>query len=217
MQSMALLHAWCLECEVSVTLRAVREMLYRGVGDTYTRFLPPTELDTMRKYDITGVGLNLGTAEECRRRTVWGWVGVALCCVVLCCVVEGGPQQVPWRVPKCSVMYLTSLLLWCIVLLYCVVVLSGHVCVPDQSTLPGQPGQPQDLKLPGSTGREGEPGVWVLGLLRGGAADVAGIRQGDKLLEVRWGLTVDCVLMDAVKVAGEGCECRTALLEESTG
>lgn len=49
---------------------AVREMLNRGVGDTYTRFLPPTELDTMRKYDITGVGLNLGTAEECRRRTV---------------------------------------------------------------------------------------------------------------------------------------------------
>lgn len=43
----------------------------------------------------------------------------------------------------------------------------------------------QDLKLPGSSGREGEPGVWVLGLLRGGAADVAGIRQGDKLLAVR--------------------------------
>ncbi len=56
-------------------------MLYRGVGDTYSRFLSPRELDTMRKYDITGVGLNLGTAEECRRRTVCGclagclWVG----------------------------------------------------------------------------------------------------------------------------------------------
>ena len=45
------------------------QMLTWGVSDPYCRFIPPSELAAMKKYDVTGVGLNLGTAEEFVRKT----------------------------------------------------------------------------------------------------------------------------------------------------
>ncbi|KXZ42218.1 hypothetical protein GPECTOR_180g254 [Gonium pectorale] len=44
--------------------RAVRDLLARGLSDPYCRFIGPAELDAMKKYDVSGVGLNLGTANE---------------------------------------------------------------------------------------------------------------------------------------------------------
>ncbi|WIA44148.1 hypothetical protein OEZ86_010486 [Tetradesmus obliquus] len=49
--------------------RVVREMLAQGVADPYCRFIPPAEFASMKKYDVTGVGLNLGTAEEYTKKT----------------------------------------------------------------------------------------------------------------------------------------------------
>ena len=45
-------------------------MLARGLSDPYCRYITPSELAAMKKYDVTGVGLNLGTAEEYVRKTV---------------------------------------------------------------------------------------------------------------------------------------------------
>ena len=44
-------------------------MLAKGTSDPYTRFITPEEFDSMRKYDVTGVGLHLGTSEEFVRKT----------------------------------------------------------------------------------------------------------------------------------------------------
>ena len=44
-------------------------MLAKGTSDPYTRFITPEEFESMRKYDVTGVGLHLGTAEEFVRKT----------------------------------------------------------------------------------------------------------------------------------------------------
>lgn len=49
--------------------RAIREMLAYGLNDPYTRFITPDEFQAMRKYDVTGVGLNLATAEEFTRKS----------------------------------------------------------------------------------------------------------------------------------------------------
>ena len=49
--------------------RAIRQMLADGISDPYCRFITPTELAVMKKYDVTGVGLNLGTADEYVRKT----------------------------------------------------------------------------------------------------------------------------------------------------
>ena len=49
--------------------RAIREMLAYGLKDPYTRFITPPEFEAMRKYDVTGVGLNLATAEEFTRKS----------------------------------------------------------------------------------------------------------------------------------------------------
>ena len=43
-----------------------------GVSDPYCRFISPSELSAMKKYDVTGVGLNLGTAAEYSAKTVRG-------------------------------------------------------------------------------------------------------------------------------------------------
>ena len=53
----------------SAAYRAIREMLAKGTSDPYTRFITPQEFESMRKYDVTGVGLHLGTAEEFVRKT----------------------------------------------------------------------------------------------------------------------------------------------------
>ncbi|CAG9462800.1 unnamed protein product [Pedinophyceae sp. YPF-701] len=49
--------------------RAARSMMARGTKDPYTRFLAPEEFKDMRKYDISGIGLNLSTAEELASKT----------------------------------------------------------------------------------------------------------------------------------------------------
>lgn len=41
-----------------------------GLSDPYCRFISPEELSAMKKYDVTGVGLNLGTGVEYTRKTV---------------------------------------------------------------------------------------------------------------------------------------------------
>ncbi len=83
---------------------AVRSML-AVLRDPYSRYVPPGEFRAMLRYDVSGVGLNLGTAEELRAKTGLG---------------------------------------------------------------------------PGGAGG----GVWVIGVVRGSAADAAGARQGDELLAV---------------------------------
>lgn len=45
-------------------------MLAQGVSDPYCRFIEPSEFASMKKYDVTGVGLNLGTGEEFTKKTV---------------------------------------------------------------------------------------------------------------------------------------------------
>jgi hypothetical protein len=40
-----------------------------GLSDPYCRFISPAELNSMKKYDVTGVGLNLGTAGEYASKT----------------------------------------------------------------------------------------------------------------------------------------------------
>ncbi|KAL3138941.1 hypothetical protein ABBQ32_005754 [Trebouxia sp. C0010 RCD-2024] len=89
--------------------RAIREMLAKGTSDPYTRFITPEEFESMRKYDVTGVGLHLGTAEEYVKKT--------------------GLQLPP-----------------------------GH--------------------------QESEEGIWVVGMILGSAAQVAGVEQGDQLLQI---------------------------------
>lgn len=49
--------------------RAIRDMLARGLSDPYCRFVPASELAAMKKYDVSGVGLNLGTAREFEVKT----------------------------------------------------------------------------------------------------------------------------------------------------
>ena len=53
---------------------AIRELLAQ-LRDPYTRFVPAADFAAMRTYDVSGVGLNLGTAEEFANKTVGGWVG----------------------------------------------------------------------------------------------------------------------------------------------
>lgn len=50
------------------TRSAVREMLSR-LNDPYSRFLPPEEFSAMSKYDVSGVGVNLGTLDELQSKT----------------------------------------------------------------------------------------------------------------------------------------------------
>jgi hypothetical protein len=53
-------------------------MLAQGVSDPYCRFIEPGDFAAMKKYDVTGVGLNLGTAEEYVKKTVGRGVGFKL-------------------------------------------------------------------------------------------------------------------------------------------
>lgn len=66
--------------------RAAKEMVIYGLKDPYCRFIQPSELASMKKYDITGVGLNLGTAQEYVLKTV----GAALVGCVCGRVCGGG-------------------------------------------------------------------------------------------------------------------------------
>ena len=39
-------------------------MIAKGLDDPYAKLMSAEEFQTMRKYDLTGVGLNVGSAEE---------------------------------------------------------------------------------------------------------------------------------------------------------
>lgn len=52
----------------SVAHSAIREMVLR-LKDPYSRFLSPAEFSAMSKYDISGVGLNLGTKQDLEEKT----------------------------------------------------------------------------------------------------------------------------------------------------
>ena len=66
-------HAWPAGCPLSPPCThwrsVIREMLAE-LDDPYSRFIPPAEFASMLKYDVSGVGLNLGTAEEFVNKTV---------------------------------------------------------------------------------------------------------------------------------------------------
>jgi len=50
--------------------RSVRRLLAEGVpGDPYTRWLSPDEFRGFLKYDVSGIGLNLGTREDLESKT----------------------------------------------------------------------------------------------------------------------------------------------------
>lgn len=99
----------------SATHAAIREMV-TALGDPYSRFITIEEFSSMVKYDVSGVGLNLGTIDELKAKT-----GLD----------------------------------------------------PDGSSPAGSTPPPRD-----------GGGVWVVGVMRGSVADVAGIRQGDRLLSM---------------------------------
>jgi len=52
----------------SAAHRAIRTMLARGLSDPYTRFMTPQEFESMRRFDVTGVGLNLSSSAEYVRK-----------------------------------------------------------------------------------------------------------------------------------------------------
>ncbi|WPT15248.1 Carboxyl-terminal-processing peptidase 1 [Picochlorum sp. SENEW3] len=54
--------------DASSTHSAIREMLLT-LKDPYTRFLSADEFSAMSKYDISGVGLNLGTKDDLQEKT----------------------------------------------------------------------------------------------------------------------------------------------------
>ena len=39
-----------------------------GIGDPYTRFITPQQFEAMAVYDVTGVGMNLGSTDEYSRK-----------------------------------------------------------------------------------------------------------------------------------------------------
>lgn len=48
--------------------RSIRQLLVDGVGDPYTRFITPQQFEAMGVYDVTGVGMNLGSTDEYSRK-----------------------------------------------------------------------------------------------------------------------------------------------------
>jgi C-terminal processing protease CtpA/Prc len=108
---------------------AVRGML-AALRDPYSRFITPEEFGGMMKYDVSGVGLNLGTQQELRAKTGLG----------------------PPPPPEPSAAAAAA---------------GGGAGVPSAAAAGG--------------GAEGG-GVWVVGLIRGSAAEGAGMRQGDELV-----------------------------------
>ena len=61
----------------------IRELL-GTLRDPYSRFITPTDFTSMLKYDVSGVGLNLGTAEEFANKTV-GLRLLCCRCLLLAC------------------------------------------------------------------------------------------------------------------------------------
>lgn len=83
---------YALHCRPHRHPRAIRDMLARGLSDPYCRFVPASELAAMKKYDVSGVGLNLGTAREFEVKTVRRAGGLPASAVIL-----AGPRAAPVR------------------------------------------------------------------------------------------------------------------------
>ncbi len=97
---------------------AVRRLVSQ-LKDPYSRFISPEEFSAMVKYDVSGVGLNLGTLEELKAKTG----------------------------------------------------------LEPTASADGKTRSSSDTDQSGSL-----QGVWVVGLIRGSAADTAGIHQGDEII-----------------------------------
>jgi len=50
--------------------RIIRNMLAKGLKDPYAKLISPEEFKAMGKYDMTGVGLNVGSSEEFYNKVV---------------------------------------------------------------------------------------------------------------------------------------------------
>ena len=117
---------------------AIREMLTR-LNDPYSRYLTPEEFQSMKKYDVSGVGLNLGTLEDLKSKT--GLIPPSSS--ELASAMQGGSQDSPVRASD------------------------SETAFSKPSTIEAESG-----------------GVWVVGVIGGSSADIAGLRQGDKLLAI---------------------------------
>lgn len=51
-------------------LRLIRTMMASGLNDPFAKLTPADEFGNMQKYDMTGVGLNIGTSEEFYQKVV---------------------------------------------------------------------------------------------------------------------------------------------------
>lgn len=153
--------------------RAVRDMLAQGVSDPYCRFIPPGEFQSMKKYDVTGVGLNLGTAEEYIKKTVRQSLSTAVCsfeAVLFAANRSAGNQECHGQ-KSCTMIPSFG-------------VLCQQVCTKsqDHAGVTMVLYVVQGRTLPRGSNADG--GVWVVGLSKGSEADRAGIQQGDQLLWV---------------------------------
>ena len=152
--------------------RAAAGMLSRGVRDPYTRLIPPEEFAAMARYDVTGVGLNLGTAEEYVRKT--GRALPARAVVVVVSSVGGaGADEAEAATAAAS---------------------GGGRAAATTATSP--------MAAAATPPPPGTAGVWVVGLSKGSAADVAGARQGDEVVAVDGARLDDPAL--AAALAGGG-------------
>ena len=173
----------------------VRELL-AVLRDPYSRFVTPTEFSAMLKYDVSGVGLNLGTAEEFANKTVSGeaeeWNSAQATNGML------GEAAYDEQI-RCGQAHGRG-----VGQLGCVLPMFAHnrggrggeraphvpaprPASPTCACGPALPAPVQGMPLP--EGRDvgsaaGGEGVWVVGLIKGLAADSAGLQQGDQLLEL---------------------------------
>jgi hypothetical protein len=71
---------WLQECMAEIEARpprtrlqahlAIKGFLARGPADPYTRFIPPEEFKQLTKFDVSGAGVNVVTAEEYQQKIV---------------------------------------------------------------------------------------------------------------------------------------------------
>ncbi|GAB4819263.1 hypothetical protein N2152v2_006309 [Parachlorella kessleri] len=165
---------------------AIRDML-RALRDPYSRFISPDEFSAMLKYDVSGVGLNLGTAEEFVNKT-----GIALPGYDPPPMVPLVSQPGPDSLASSSGASESSQGSGDAAFASTAAALTGSTDSPGSELpeLSGTAPPPPSLTVASSSSssagsRASQPGgVYVLGLIKGSAADAAGIQQGDQLLTI---------------------------------
>lgn len=172
-------------------------MLAYGLKDPYSRFITPTEFQAMRKYDVTGVGLNLATAEEFTKKSgmslpedrnnaearllyPYGHHFPQLLFVMRHSRMDA---SIVWAMPSTTISSIQqrhgpSLHLRCRPSTCLPVCLRKLAWFVQECTGAATCGGFSAIAVPP------QGGVWVLGMIKGGAADGAGIRQGDEILRV---------------------------------